>query len=162
VTGCCGRGLDATLICVDSLGMLVMEADPRGLSSIRFERKKLRSTENNRPTNQCARELTQYFKGYRKKFSLRLNFQGTSFQKKVWRELLKIPYGQIVSYQEIALRIKKPEAVRAVANAIAQNKIPILVPCHRVIRKDGKLGGYRWGLRRKRQLLKLESGRCSL
>ncbi|MBI4352417.1 MAG: methylated-DNA--[protein]-cysteine S-methyltransferase [Candidatus Omnitrophica bacterium] len=82
--------------------------------------------------------------------------QGTAFQKRVWQELLKIPFGRTVSYKTIAERIGRPRAVRAVANAIGQNPLPILVPCHRVVRSDQTLGGYSRGLNHKRWLLEYE------
>ena len=82
--------------------------------------------------------------------------QGTPFQQKVWNELLKIPKGQVRTYQDIAHAIGNPKAVRAVANAIGANTLPIIVPCHRVIRKNGTLGGYRWGIEKKKKLLKKE------
>lgn len=85
-----------------------------------------------------------------------LDMRGTSFQKRVWQELCRIPRGQTRSYSEVARCIGKPRAVRAVANACAGNPIALIVPCHRVIRHDGGLGGYYWGLARKRQLLLLE------
>ncbi len=85
-----------------------------------------------------------------------LSPSGTPFQKDVWNALVKIPYGTVVSYQEIAQAIQNPKAVRAVATAIANNPIAYLIPCHRVIRKNGDLGGYRWGSKLKKDLLKWE------
>mgnify|MGYP002433030288 FL=1 len=89
--------------------------------------------------------LDEFFAGKRKKFDLPLLFVGTNFQKKVWNELLKIPYGKTVSYGEMASRIGMPRAVRAVANANGANAISIFVPCHRVIGSDGSLTGYGGG-----------------
>jgi AraC family transcriptional regulator of adaptative response/methylated-DNA-[protein]-cysteine methyltransferase len=86
-----------------------------------------------------------------------IHLRGTNFQITVWRALLKIPGGAIVSYTDIAQSIGKPEAVRAVANAVAQNPIAFLIPCHRVIRKTGALGGYRWGVARKKAMLAWEA-----
>ena len=86
-----------------------------------------------------------------------LDIYGTDFQKKVWDELLKIPPGSVVSYSQIAQNIGQPNAVRAVANACGANKIAVIIPCHRVIRSDGSLGGYSSGLWRKRFLLQLEN-----
>ncbi len=83
--------------------------------------------------------------------------QGTPFQTKVWEELLKIPFGKTISYQEVARRIGNPKAVRAAASAIANNKISILVPCHRVIAKSGKIHKYRWGSERKKAILDWEA-----
>lgn len=82
---------------------------------------------------------------------------GTPFQQKVWKELCKIPVGQTRTYEDIAKKIGKPSAIRAVANAIGKNTLPVVVPCHRVIRKDGTLGGYRWGIEKKKRLLAREA-----
>ena len=101
--------------------------------------------------------LDEFFVGKRKKFDLPLLFVGTNFQKKVWSELLKIPYGKTVSYGEMASRIGMPRAVRAVANANGANAISIFVPCHRVIGSDGSLTGYGGGLAAKKKLLDLET-----
>jgi AraC family transcriptional regulator of adaptative response/methylated-DNA-[protein]-cysteine methyltransferase len=84
---------------------------------------------------------------------------GTNFQIKVWEALLRIPPGSVVSYEDIARRIRAPRAVRAVANAVAHNPVAWLIPCHRVIRKSGALGGYRWGETRKKALLAWEAAR---
>jgi AraC family transcriptional regulator of adaptative response/methylated-DNA-[protein]-cysteine methyltransferase len=87
---------------------------------------------------------------------LPLDIRGTAFQARVWRALQKIPLGKTASYSEIAAALGQPRAVRAVAQACAANKLALIVPCHRVIRSDGDLGGYRWGLERKRALLARE------
>lgn len=85
-----------------------------------------------------------------------IDMQGTPFQLAVWNELRKIPTGTTVTYTDIASRLNNPQAVRAVASAIASNKIAVLVPCHRVVRKGGEISGYRWGVERKRKLLQCE------
>lgn len=85
-----------------------------------------------------------------------LDLIGTPFQKRIWQALQRIPRGQVWSYSDLARRAGKPSAVRAAASACARNPVAILVPCHRVVRRDGGLGGYRWGLDCKRHLLKLE------
>ncbi|HHT04147.1 MAG TPA: methylated-DNA--[protein]-cysteine S-methyltransferase [Bacteroidales bacterium] len=103
-------------------------------------------------------ELAEYFEGKRKEFTLPLIPNGTEFQKNVWQELLKIPYGTKISYKEEARRLKNEKACRAVANANGKNKIAILIPCHRVIASDGSLGGYSGGLEKKEFLLALEKG----
>lgn len=102
------------------------------------------------------KELILYFKGELKEFSIPLQFSGTEFQKIVWNELLKIPYGQTISYQQQSENIGNPKAIRAVANANSKNKIAIIVPCHRVIGKNQQLTGYAGGLDRKAFLLELE------
>ena len=101
-------------------------------------------------------QLDEYFLNKRREFDIPLLFVGTDFQKKVWNELLKIPYGIIISYGELAKRVGMPKSVRAVANANAVNAISIITPCHRVIGSNGSLTGYGGGLERKRYLLNLE------
>jgi AraC family transcriptional regulator of adaptative response/methylated-DNA-[protein]-cysteine methyltransferase len=101
-------------------------------------------------------ELAGYYAGTLRLFSVPLVFPGTPFQRQVWEQLLAIPYGQTRSYQTIAAAIGKPKAVRAVGHANGLNRIAIVIPCHRVINKDGQLGGYGGGLRRKQFLLDLE------
>lgn len=101
-------------------------------------------------------ELKDYFEGRRQDFTVPVAPRGTPFQERVWNELRQIPHGETISYQELAKRIDQPSAVRAVANANGQNRINILIPCHRVIGKNGELTGYGGGLWRKRVLLDLE------
>lgn len=101
-------------------------------------------------------ELIEYFEGERISFTIPFDYKGTAFQLAVWSELCEIPYGQTKSYSDIANRINKPSAVRAVGAAIGSNPVLIVVPCHRVIGKNGKLTGYRGGLEMKTQLLNLE------
>jgi AraC family transcriptional regulator of adaptative response/methylated-DNA-[protein]-cysteine methyltransferase len=102
------------------------------------------------------KEIDEYFEGKRKNFTVPLDAPGTEFQKSVWNVLMKIPYGQTISYKDQATILKKPEAVRAVANANGHNRISILIPCHRVIGEDGSLTGYGGGLWRKKWLLDFE------
>lgn len=102
------------------------------------------------------RQLTEYFAGNRQEFDLQMAPKGTAFQKRVWQELQKIPFGQTVSYGEIAERIGNSKASRAVGMANGKNPISIIVPCHRVIGKDGSLTGFGGGLDIKKQLLNLE------
>lgn len=101
-------------------------------------------------------QLEQYFLGTRKSFDINVHFEGTEFQKKVWNELIKIPYGNVISYKELASRIGNPKAIRAVGNANHNNKISIIVPCHRVIGANGNLVGYAGGLTRKKWLIEHE------
>ncbi|HPI97945.1 MAG TPA: methylated-DNA--[protein]-cysteine S-methyltransferase [Synergistales bacterium] len=105
---------------------------------------------------QCASELDEYFAGARKFFDLPLLLEGTTFQKRVWEELAKIPYGKTLSYSDIANIMGNPGAVRAVGGANHSNPVSIIIPCHRVIGKDGSLTGYGGGLWRKQWLLEHE------
>lgn len=106
-------------------------------------------------TNDYINGILEYLKG--RAVEVPLDFQGTDFQMRVWSALRKIPHGTTVTYSEVADMVGRPKAVRAVANACASNPVPLIVPCHRVIRKGGNLGGYGLGLERKRKLLELES-----
>lgn len=101
-------------------------------------------------------ELKAYFNGQLKEFTVNVNPHGTPFQKQIWKEVKSIPYGKVCSYQDVANNIDHPTACRAVGRANSQNPIPIIIPCHRVIGKSGKLTGYAGGLDRKQSLLKLE------
>ncbi|MFQ5525209.1 MAG: methylated-DNA--[protein]-cysteine S-methyltransferase [Thermoanaerobaculia bacterium] len=104
-------------------------------------------------------QLDEYFAGTRRDFDLTLDPAGTDFQRVVWRELQRIPHGATISYQELARRIGKPNAVRAVGTANGANPIPIIIPCHRVIGSGGNLTGYGGGLEIKERLLALEGAR---
>lgn len=101
-------------------------------------------------------QLEEYFEGKRQEFDIKILMRGTEFQKKVWNALMEIPYGKAVSYKYIAEKIGNPNASRAVGNANNKNRIMILIPCHRVIGKDGKLVGYAGGLDKKKKLLEIE------
>lgn len=102
------------------------------------------------------KQLKEYFSRQRKEFDLPLEFSGTDFQKKVWDQLTKIPYGEVITYGELANRLGDKNLMRAVAAANGANPIPIIIPCHRVIGADGSLTGYGGGLDVKRKLLELE------
>ncbi|MDI9612870.1 MAG: methylated-DNA--[protein]-cysteine S-methyltransferase [Acidobacteriota bacterium] len=140
------------------LGPILLSADERGLTSIRI--RATAAAGGNRPPDclrEPARQLAAYFKGELKTFRLDLHPEGTEFQLAVWRELEKIPYGTTLSYGEVAARIGRPAAARAVGGANGRNPLPIVVPCHRVIAGDGSLGGYTGGIDIKRFLLALEA-----
>jgi AraC family transcriptional regulator of adaptative response/methylated-DNA-[protein]-cysteine methyltransferase len=136
-------------------------ADRRGLEKSYAEMKRRFQLPvvpgDNAVLQQLRAELTQYFAGKRKQFTVPMTLRGTEFQERVWRELSRIPYGETRSYEAIAQKLGKPSAVRAVARANGTNRIYILIPCHRVVAKDGSLSGYGGGVFRKRQLLELES-----
>lgn len=107
-------------------------------------------------TQSIGEELTAYFEGKLKTFTTPLMLTGTAFQVKVWEELRRVPFGGTISYAELAQRLDKPSAFRAVAQANAQNPVSVVVPCHRIINNDGKLGGYSAGIERKQWLLNFE------
>ena len=111
---------------------------------------------SNKILKQAVKELKEYSLGKRKKFDVPLDINGTTFQKQVWNALLKIPYGKTISYMEVASLIARPKAARAVGTACGKNNIPIIIPCHRVLATNNKLGGFSGGLNIKKQLLKLE------
>jgi methylated-DNA-[protein]-cysteine S-methyltransferase len=107
-------------------------------------------------------QLREYFAGERTAFDLRLHMDGGAFQRTVWHALTEIPYGDTISYGELARRIGRPDLARAVGTANGQNPIAVIVPCHRVIGANGKLVGYGGGLDNKRRLLELEQGVLTL
>ncbi|MDR2854066.1 MAG: methylated-DNA--[protein]-cysteine S-methyltransferase [Prevotellaceae bacterium] len=113
--------------------------------------------QSNLVLEQTEQELIKYFKGELKEFSIPIKFTGTDFQQEVWKEIQKIPYGTTISYAKEAANLHVPRSVRAVANANGQNKISIIVPCHRIIGTDGSLTGYASGVERKKCLLELEN-----
>jgi O-6-methylguanine DNA methyltransferase len=114
-------------------------------------------TANHTITVALQSEIEQYFAGSLQQFQTPFAIQGSLFEQTVWQALLKIPYGETRSYEEIAITIGKPTAVRAVANAIGKNPLILLIPCHRVIRKNGTLGGYREEAYRKQWILQHEA-----
>jgi methylated-DNA-[protein]-cysteine S-methyltransferase len=139
------------------IGIIEILGTEDGIISLDFtENSKGEAVDTPDLLKECISELDEYFKGQRRVFTVKLDIQGTEFQKKVWRELLSIPYGASKTYREIAVSIGNPRAVRAVGNANHCNKIALLIPCHRVIGSNGDLTGYAGGLWRKEWLLKLE------
>lgn len=142
-----------TLVANESsiMGVCIGDFDPNDYSEFEFNSKISVALLKN-----AATQLHEYFKGDRQKFNLPLEFKGTEFQKKVWRTLQKIPYNKTWSYQTLAAKINNPKAVRAVGSANGKNPLCILIPCHRVIRHNGELGGYTGGVVIKQKLLDLE------
>lgn len=141
---------------IDSpVGPLSLAADDQGLRRVAFGPGP--DSQTSTILHETVRQLRAYFAGELREFSLPLSPQGTAFQTRVWRELCKIPYGQTISYGELARRIGNPKASRAVGLANGQNPIAIVIPCHRVIGANGKLTGYGGGLAIKERLLALEA-----
>lgn len=140
------------------LGFTLIEGDEMGISKISVTSNEVEiSTVIPKVLSVAVNQLQEYFLGTRSQFDFKLNPKGTDFQKKVWNELLKIPFGKTVSYQEITNQLGDPKAIRAVANANGKNPLWIVVPCHRVIGSDGSLTGYAGGLWRKKWLLDHEN-----
>ena len=110
--------------------------------------------------NLWLQKVLDSLNGESRLIELPMDVRATAFQRRVWEELRRIPFGSTRSYQEIASAIGKPNAVRAVASACASNRLALVIPCHRVIREDKSLGGYRWGLERKKKLLHKESSQA--
>jgi methylated-DNA-[protein]-cysteine S-methyltransferase len=150
------------LITPSPLGDVTIQANDDGLLGLWFEEHTtlpdvLGSLAPEHPILvEASKQLTSYFEGKVQSFDLPLAAEGTDFQKLVWRALCDIPFGESISYQELANRIGKPKAVRAVGAANGKNPISVIVPCHRVIGKSGTLTGYAGGIERKRKLLELE------
>lgn len=153
------------------LGPLVAGANSEGICLLEFTDRRMLESQiktlrrlyavpivpgSNDHLKQLEVELKRYFEGKLKRFTVKLSYPGTPFQKKVWDRLLTIPFGETCSYQEMAQAVGTPKAVRAVGTANGKNRIAIVIPCHRVVNKNGNLGGYGGGLRRKEYLLKLE------
>jgi len=138
------------------LGMIEMRASDKGLVHVIFSGTEQTAISCNDITEQCKTQLAQYFSQRLTQFDLPLDLQGTRFQQSVWQCLTQIPFGQTVSYGEIANQLNNPNAVRAVGGANGRNPISIIVPCHRVIGASGTLTGYAGGITRKRWLLKHE------
>jgi O-6-methylguanine DNA methyltransferase len=139
------------------IGILQLTASDSKLQSIEFLSTKTQLEENNNSfLDLCKKQLEEYFQGKRKIFTIDLELIGTEFQKLVWLELSKIPFGSTISYLELSKNISDEKAIRAVANANAKNILPIIVPCHRVIGSNGNLVGYAGGLWRKKWLIEHE------
>lgn len=138
------------------VGLIEIIANNSGITKVSFVKKRSGRVRNNEHTNACALQLYEYFNKERKSFFLSLNMHGTDFQKKVWNALLKIPYGETISYLNFAILLGNRKAIRAVGRANGKNPIAIIIPCHRVIGSDGNLIGYSSGLDKKRFLLEHE------
>jgi methylated-DNA-[protein]-cysteine S-methyltransferase len=144
------------------VGTLVLAANDDALTELRLPNRSA-SPKNAKPTAKAAKhleaaakQLGEYFSGKRKRFDLPLGPEGTEFQESVWYALADIPYGETISYAELAQWVGRPGAFRAVGQANGANPIAIILPCHRVIASGGGIGGYGGGLKLKRQLLALE------
>lgn len=140
------------------IGLIEIGATGDAVTSLVFAEERRADAESNGLCEEAARQLAEYFEGTRRAFDLPVMPDGTDFQKRVWSELMKIPFGQMISYGDLARALGKPSAVRAVGAANGSNPISIVVPCHRVIGNNGGLTGYGGGLPRKEWLLRHEGG----
>lgn len=138
------------------LGNLLLKANDQSLLEICFDGVVETALEMNPIIENTIIQLEEYFKLKRTVFDIPIAPQGTPFQLSVWNELLKIPYGNQVSYSQLSKQMKQPLAIRAIASANGKNPIPIIIPCHRVLGKNGELVGFSGGLWRKKLLLELE------
>ncbi|MBV1932894.1 MAG: methylated-DNA--[protein]-cysteine S-methyltransferase [Porticoccaceae bacterium] len=142
------------------IGKLTILADNKGITEIRFPNKTglltSQADSSNRFIKQAIEQLDAYFNGRLKTFDLPLSLKGTDFQQGVWAQLQKIAYGATASYRDVAVAIGNPKASRAVGMANNKNRIPIVIPCHRIIGSDGSLTGFAGGLDTKRWLLNHE------
>jgi AraC family transcriptional regulator of adaptative response/methylated-DNA-[protein]-cysteine methyltransferase len=158
------------------LGPVILAANTKGICMVEFSDRRMLEHQvqtlrrhfkcailpgENEFITQAKHELEEYFAGRLTKFKVPIVFPGTEFQKKVWSQLLKISYGKTISYEELARRTGDRKASRAVGNANGLNRIGVIIPCHRVVNKDGKLGGYGGGLWRKQWLLDMEKSKLS-
>lgn len=139
------------------LGITKIEGNENGITQISVLSEGVVSVEIPVHLQEATHQLQEYFEGKRKDFTFKLNPKGTDFQQKVWRELGTIPYGKTMSYLELSQKLGDVKAIRAVAAANGKNPLWIVVPCHRVIGKDGSLTGYAGGLWRKKWLLEHEN-----
>ena len=146
-----------TAYCETPIGLLRISGNKEGISKIEFTEIESPPHSNVHPTlRPCFRQLNEYFEGQREHFDLELKLEGTEFQRKVWQQLLEIPYGQTTTYLGVARGLGNQKALRAVGAANGRNPIPIVVPCHRVIGSDGALIGFGGGIWRKEFLLRHE------
>ncbi len=141
------------------VGILELKGNAKGLASVLFKDAEnvVVSAKIPKELKDAALQLQEYFEGNRKEFNLKLSPEGTDFQKRVWEELQKIPFGKTTSYQQMANTLGDPKVIRAAASANGKNPISIIIPCHRVIGSDGSLTGYAGGLHRKKWLLEFEN-----
>ncbi len=145
------------------LGLIEISGDDTGITSVLFENKsgvsklsEAQPQEMNAHVKKCRDQLLEYFDGKRQHFEVKLSFKGTDFQKSVWQELAKIPFGKTISYAGLSQKLGNQAAIRAAASANGKNTINIIIPCHRVIGSDGSLTGYGGELWRKQWLLEFE------
>ena len=144
-------------------GTLFAASNGKAITGIYFEKQKYfpsmegwQEDAESEPLRECARQVRQYFEGTRTAFDLPLAPEGTDFQRRVWKQIARIPFGKTITYAELASRAGAPGSARAAGAATGRNPITLVVPCHRVVGTDGSLTGYAGGLARKTRLLEIE------
>lgn len=148
-----------TVFMQSPIGVIEIVGNSEGVSSILFKDDVSLAISETIPRelNDVVTQLQEYFEGKRSTFNVKISPKGTDFQKRVWNELLNIPFGKTLNYQQIANKLGDPKVIRAAASANGKNPISIIIPCHRVIGSDGSLTGYAGGLHRKKWLLEHEN-----
>jgi len=136
------------------LGWITLKSTSAEITEIAFSKSK--SKDNSPVLDRAKQELLEYFTGKRTDFSVPIHPQGTPFQKKVWNRLRRVRYGKVLTYGQLAIAIGHPKSSRAVGNALGKNPIPVILPCHRVVRRNSGLGGFSSGIAKKKWLLNLE------
>lgn len=168
-----GKGMSITYTVADcDLGKMLVAKTERGICSVTFgdseetlvgelekEFAAAHIDQDTRGLNEAVTAILRLLDGKEKRFTLPLDVQATAFQLQVWEALKKIPYGETRSYKQVAESLDRPSAVRAVARACATNPVALITPCHRVVRENGDISGYRWGIERKKEILKREASK---
>lgn len=151
------RQMKHNIYLASPIGRLYLEADGEAVTALYIDSCGEENESDSEILQEAKKQLDEYFAGTRKRFTVPVHFNGTHFQNKVWNALLDIPYGETCCYADVAARIGNPKACRAIGGAVNKNPIMIIVPCHRVIGKNGKLVGFGAGLDIKEKLLELEN-----
>ncbi len=150
----------SSVVIASPLGPLTISCVGKAITRVEFGKKSATvetgSAASLRVMKKCAKELEEYFNNERFTFTIPLATKGTEFQEKIWEAMLRVPFGETISYKTLAHRAGKPEAIRAAASACGKNPSLILIPCHRIVASDGTAGGYNGGLQKKRWLLNHE------
>lgn len=154
------QGIEQEIFIDTKIGKLLIGVSQNKISKISFNQPN-NSLKGIKPkvVTTLENQLLEYFNGHRKTFQIEYSLTGTEFQKEVWQKLLDIPFGRTISYGKLAAQLGDVKKIRAVANAVGKNPIPIVIPCHRVVGMHGNLTGYIGGLANKKFLIELESNR---
>jgi len=138
------------------IGLIEVSAYIHGIFSVTIVDKKEKNVESNSITEDCVKQLDEYFSGIRKEFDIPLTIYGTDFQMDVWNEIMSVPYGKTASYKDIAIRIGRDKACRAVGTALNKNPILVIMPCHRIVGSSGGVKGFKHGMGIRKKLIEIE------